>query len=98
MKQTIIMTWRPPHVDANFVTNYWVYRVTGYFVDQATLLTKVLVSANPVPPNTTTVMDTDTKSNVDASWVQAQRTINNGGQPCVGTCFSGVSNFQVITR
>jgi len=99
VKQTVLLNWRRPHADTNFVTYYWVYRVTGAVVNQATLLTRVLVSANPVPAGITTLTDLDTKNNVTYTyWVQAQRTINNGGQPCAGTCLSGVSNFQVVAR
>ena len=45
-KQTIVLTWTPPHVDVTHVTYYYVYRVTGTAVTHPTLVSKVLVSGN----------------------------------------------------
>jgi hypothetical protein len=81
------------------VTDYLVYRVTGTVVNQATLATKILVTANPVAATSLTVTDTTAKNNTFYTyWVQAQFSIDNKGVPCPGqSCgLSGVSNYQTI--
>jgi len=103
-KAGIVLTWTTPHVDSNLVTDYLVYRVTGTAVNTATLVTKILVSGNPVPAASLTVTDTSAKNNTFYTyWVQAEFSIDGNGNACVNgvnaagqRCMSGVSNFQPI--
>jgi hypothetical protein len=94
-KQSITLSWTPPHVDGNAVSYYAVYRVIGTTVTPANFAARVLVTGavltgSPVP---TTVVDTDVKNNVTYTYfVQAQITLPSE------VVLTGVSNFQTVLK